>query len=353
MDFTLDPAREGVDSDATDQPFPSPAQLKARLPLNAALMAQIEEARQTVAKILTGQDPRRLFITGPCSLHDPEAMLEYGRRLLDVCERVKDVLFPLIRVYPEKPRSEGGWRGFATDPALDDSFDMARGLEESRSVMIKLADMGLPLATESLSPFVLPYLSDLPAWVAIGARTSASPVHRDMAAGIPAPVGFKNATDGSWDNALRAMSTIRNGQLTLGLDDAGRIAPITTPGNPYGHLVLRGSESGPNVDAQTLNAVCETLQKNGAIARVVVDASHGNSGKDPFKQADVIRHVLRDTPDVVAGFMLESHLEDGNQTLSGEPLRYGVSITDACLGWAKTESLMLDVADTLRKRVNP
>lgn len=334
-----------------EQPLPSPAELRQRLPLSAALAERVQHDRQAIRAILDGRDPRLLVVVGPCSLHDADSALDYAERLAALAPEVSDQLLLVMRAYVEKPRTTVGWKGLVYDPRLDGSGDMAEGLALSRRLMLDMLERGLPVATELLQPLVAGYLDDLLGWAAIGARTSESQVHREMVSGLDLPVGFKNGTDGSLGIACDAMRSAAHPHQHFGIDGLGRPALVQTLGNPDTHLVLRGGHGGPNYDVASVRAAREGLEKQGIPARIMVDCSHANSAKDPLRQPAVLASVLdqRLGGDAsLRGVMLESHLFDGCQPLKGE-LRYGVSITDGCLGWGGTEALLLDAAGRLRR----
>ena len=326
-------------------PLPSPTVLRERLPVDARLAAQIQAHRQTVRDILNGTDDRLLVITGPCSLHDPKVALEYGHRLSELSRQLDDKVFLVMRAYVEKPRTTVGWKGMLYDPHLDGSNDIGTGLNVSRHLLLDLARLGLPLATELLHPMAADYLGDLLSWAAIGARTTESQIHREMVSGLPMPVGFKNGTDGSIDVASDAMGAAEHPHTHLGIDDTGHSALLQTAGNPDTHLVLRGGHQGPNYDADSIRTAIDALQAKGRNPRLIVDCSHANSGKDPLKQPEVLNDLLeqrRKGEKHIAGVMLESHLQDGKQPLQ-KPLQYGLSITDGCLGWDSTEQLLCSI----------
>ncbi len=331
-------------------PLPSPADLRQRLPLSAALAAQVHTQREAIRAVLDGSDSRLLVVVGPCSLHDPISALEYADRLAALAPEVGDQLLLVMRAYVEKPRTTIGWKGLVYDPQLDGSGDMAGGLELSRRLMLAMLERGLPVATELLQPLVAGYFDDLLGWAAIGARTSESQVHRELVSGLDVPVGFKNGTDGSLSIACDAMRSAAHPHQHFGVDALGRPALVETDGNPDTHLVLRGGHSGPNHDVASVAVARASLQKQGIAARIMVDCSHANSGKDPLRQPAVLRDGLdqRLAGDAsLRGVMLESHLFDGCQALSAE-LRYGVSITDGCLGWSGTEAMLREAAERLR-----
>ncbi len=332
------------------QPLPSPAVLRQRLPLSDALAARVHDDRNAIRAVLDGRDPRLLVVVGPCSLHDPVAALEYAERLAALAPELSDQLLLVMRAYVEKPRTTIGWKGLLYDPHLDGRGDMAEGLRLSRRLMLDIFEAGLPLATELLQPMAASYFDDLLGWAAIGARTSESQIHRELVSGLDLPVGFKNGTDGSLTIACDAMRSAAHPHRHFGIDALGHPALLETHGNPDTHLVLRGGHRGPNHDAASVAQARAALAKQGIAARLVVDCSHANSGKDPLRQPAVLAEVIeqRLAGDVsLRGVMLESNLFDGCQPLSGE-LRYGVSITDGCLGWTGTERLLRETAEALR-----
>ncbi|WP_313523557.1 3-deoxy-7-phosphoheptulonate synthase [Stutzerimonas kunmingensis] len=332
------------------QPLPSPAVLRQRLPLNDALAARIHNDRNAIGAVLDGRDARLLVVVGPCSLHDPVAALEYAERLSALTPDVSDQLLLVMRAYVEKPRTTVGWKGLVYDPHLDGSGNMAEGLHLSRRLMLDILETGLPIATELLQPLAAGYFDDLLGWAAIGARTSESQIHRELVSGLDLPVGFKNGTDGGLGIACDAMRSAEHPHQHFGIDDLGHPALLQTRGNPDTHLVLRGGHGAPNYDAASVAAARRALEKQGIAPRIMVDCSHANSGKDPLRQPTVLESVIeqRLAGDMsLRGVMLESHLFDGCQPLSGE-LRYGVSITDGCLGWTATEQMLRQAAQRLR-----
>ncbi|MBU2012416.1 MAG: 3-deoxy-7-phosphoheptulonate synthase [Gammaproteobacteria bacterium] len=332
------------------QPLPSPAVLRQRLSLNDALAARIHNDRNAIRAVLDSRDPRLLVVVGPCSLHDPVAALEYAERLAALAPDVSDQLLLVMRAYVEKPRTTVGWKGLVYDPHLDGSGNMAEGLHLSRRLMLDILETGLPIATELLQPLAAGYFDDLLGWAAIGARTSESQIHRELVSGLDLPVGFKNGTDGGLGIACDAMRSAEHPHQHFGIDDLGHPALLQTHGNPDTHLVLRGGHGAPNYDAASVAAARRALEKQGIAPRIMVDCSHANSGKDPLRQPTVLESVIeqRLAGDMsLRGVMLESHLFDGCQPLSGE-LRYGVSITDGCLGWTATEQMLRQAAQRLR-----
>ncbi|MDB6142366.1 MAG: phospho-2-dehydro-3-deoxyheptonate aldolase [Pseudomonas sp.] len=344
-----------IDSVPSPQRLPSTLQLKHQLPLDAVLVEQVAAHREAVRAILNGEDSRLLLIVGPCSIHDPRSALEYAERLAKLSAEVSDQMLLVMRAYVEKPRTTVGWKGLAYDPQLDGSDDMAGGLTLSRELMREMLRLGLPIATEILQPMAAGYFDDLLSWVAIGARTTESQIHREMASGLPMPVGFKNGTDGGVGVATDAMRSAAHPHRHFGIDRHGHPAIIETQGNPDTHVVLRGGHRGPNFDNQSVGTVRTSLEKVGVAPRIMVDCSHANSGKDPLRQPAVFNDVLQQRLQgdrSLVGMMLESHLFEGCQPLS-ETLEYGVSITDGCLGWEGTEQLLRHTAIALRLAGRP
>jgi 3-deoxy-7-phosphoheptulonate synthase len=323
----------------------SPAQIKSRFPANPRQLKLVSDTRAAARAILSGEDKRLLVIVGPCSIHDPVSALEYAKRLAELNNEVSDRLLIVMRVYFEKPRTTVGWKGLINDPHLDESFDIGAGLTIARKLLLDILDLGLPAATEFLDPIVPQYIADLIGWAAIGARTTESQTHREMASGLSMPVGFKNATDGSVQTAIDAMGSSRTAHRFLGIDQDGATSIIKTAGNPDSHVVLRGGRNGPNFSAQHVQAAREALGKAGLNAALMVDCSHANSGKDPKRQPDVWQSLLDQRASGASGIigaMLESHLHFGAQPLGADlsALKYGVSITDACMDWETTATLL-------------
>ena len=339
-----------LDSVPAPQRLPSPLQLKSQLPLDLALTEQVAAHRRAIRAILNGDDSRLLVIVGPCSIHDPHSALEYAQRLADLAAQVSDQMLLVMRAYVEKPRTTVGWKGLAYDPHLDGSDDMAAGLTLSRELMREMLQLGLPIATELLQPMAAGYFDDLLSWVAIGARTTESQIHREMASGLSMPVGFKNGTDGGVTVASDAMRSAAHPHRHFGVDSQGHPAIIQTPGNPDTHLVLRGGHHGPNYDRDSVARINHDLTKLKIPARIMVDCSHANSGKNPLRQPAVFNDVLEQRlhgDRSLIGMMIESHLFEGCQPLSPS-LQYGVSVTDGCLGWIGTEQLLREAAQRLR-----
>ena len=335
-------------------PLPTPRELEAELPMSDEVRASVVRGRQAIEDILDGRDSRLLIITGPCSIHDEQAALEYAERLARLNEELGDRVCIAMRVYFEKPRTTVGWKGMIYDPDLDGSFDIASGLRRARQLLLTIAGMGLPTATEFLDPITPQYLADLISWTAIGARTTESQTHRQMASGLSMPVGFKNSTEGNIQIAVDAMLSSREPHAFLGIDGDGRTCTVLTNGNPHGHMVLRGGADGPNYAADHVHAVYDRLERAGLPRQVLVDCSHANSNKDHTLQSIAFRDVLaqRDAGDMgVIGLMVESHLFEGKQSLGDDPseLRYGVSITDACIGWDETAELLREAAAMSRE----
>ncbi|MGE6529298.1 3-deoxy-7-phosphoheptulonate synthase [Pseudomonas sp. NPDC077382] len=332
-------------------PLPSPALLRQRLPLSASLDERVRDDRKAIRAVLNGDDPRLLVVVGPCSLHDPASALEYAERLAELAPQVSDQLLLVMRAYVEKPRTTVGWKGLVYDPQLDGSGDMAEGLHLSRRLMLDILACGLPIASELLQPLAAGYFDDLLGWAAIGARTSESQIHREMVSGLDLPVGFKNGTDGSLGIACDAMRSAKHPHQHFGIDELGHPALLSTSGNGDTHLVLRGGHSGPNFDEDSVAKARDTLLRQGIAPRIMVDCSHANSGKDPLSQPAVLESIIDQRmagDSTLRGVMLESHLFDGCQPLSGK-LKYGVSVTDGCLGWAGTEAILRRAADRLRR----
>ena len=335
----------------TRRPLPTAGELRGALPLEGALARQVEAQRQAIREVIAGRDDRLLVVVGPCSIHDPQAALAYAHRLAALSPKVSDRLLLVMRVYVEKPRTTVGWKGLAYDPGLDGSDDMARGLEVSRRLMREVVALGLPVATELLQPMLAPYLEDLLAWVAIGARTTESQLHRELASGLDAVVGFKNATGGDTGVALDAMRAAAHSHSHFGLDPEGRPVVQQTAGNAHTHLVLRGGHGEPNYQTTHIQAARRALEEVGLTSRMMVDCSHANARKDHRRQSEVLLDVLAQRlagESALAGLMIESHLHEGKQALSPGRLRHGVSVTDACIGWETTEHLLLSAAERLR-----
>lgn len=324
----------------------TPEELKRQLPATEEVKRGISQNREIVRSIIDGTDKRLLLVVGPCSIHNPREAIDYAERLKTLSESVNDKLFIVMRAYFEKPRSTVGWKGLINDPHLDDSFKIAEGLAMARKLLLEISKLGLPLANEALDPITPQYLQELFSWTAIGARTSESQTHREMASGLSCPVGFKNGTDGSLDVALNALQSVKSPHRFLGISPDGKVSIVTTKGNAHAHVVLRGGTNGPNYYPENI-AVCEEeLESIGATQAIMVDCSHANSNKDHTKQGSVLEAVAEQISvgnKSIRGVMLESNLKPGNQKVdSSQELQYGVSITDACIGWEETERLLKD-----------
>jgi len=327
------------------RPLVAPSLLHRELPMGEAAATTVREARERIKAILRGDDPRLLVIVGPCSVHDVKAAQEYAAAIAEEHRRHRDQLEVVMRVYFEKPRTTVGWKGLINDPHLDDSFDVAAGLRLARGLLIEIARLGLPTATEFLEPITPQYIADTIVLGAIGARTTESPTHRQMASGLSMPVGFKNSTDGSLQAAVDAMQSARAPHSFLGIDNQGGTCVVSTLGNPWGVLMLRGGRSGSNYAPEFLHEARTRLEAVGLPARMIVDCSHANSGKDHRRQSIVWRDVLaqRVAGDrSIVGMMLESNIHPGSQPVSADRgrLAYGVSITDGCIGWDETALLL-------------
>jgi 3-deoxy-7-phosphoheptulonate synthase len=336
------------------EPLYTPQQLKASLPVPADVAATIATSRAGIADIIQGKDRRFLAIVGPCSIHDPKESIVYAQRLAKLRREVEDVIFLVMRVYFEKPRTTVGWKGLVADPNLDGSDDIPEGLKRARSFLLEVGQLALPAATEFLDPTVPQYIADLVCWAAIGARTTESQTHREMASGLSMPVGFKNGTDGEYQSALDAMLSARHPHSFLGLSPDGLVSVIRTHGHPVTHLVLRGGRKSPNYDPATMLGALQAMEKMGLNPGILVDCSHANSNKVALAQGQVWEEILAfhiNKDPRVFGAMVESFIETGRQDLvPGRPLKPGLSITDACLGWTETEQLIRTAAETLRAK---
>ena len=330
-----------------------PSQLHDDIPASPSATQTVSAARRTMASILAGRDRRLFVVVGPCSIHDPVAAMEYARRLRALADELADQLFIVMRVYFEKPRTTVGWKGLINDPHMDDSFCIDEGLHVARRLLVDLNDLGLPCGTEALDPITPQYLGDLIAWSAIGARTTESQTHRELASGLSSPVGFKNGTDGNLDVALNAMLSAAQPHAFLGINGDGQVAVTQTRGNAFGHLILRGG-AVPNYDSVAVSEAESALQTSKLPVNIVVDCSHANSRKNHALQTLVLKDVVHQIVDgnqAIKGVMLESNLFEGNQKLGKvQDLRYGVSITDACLGWDTTATCLREAATRLRAR---
>ncbi|WP_392565769.1 3-deoxy-7-phosphoheptulonate synthase [Utexia brackfieldae] len=326
----------------------TPADLKNRFPLSEKLAQQIADSRQTIVDILERRDPRLLIVCGPCSIHDPEAAITYAHQLKNLADELGDKLYIVMRVYFEKPRTTVGWKGLINDPHMDNSFNIEHGLFLARQLLTDIAEIGLPLATEALDPNTPQYLGDLISWAAIGARTTESQTHREMASGLSMPIGFKNGTDGSMDVAINAMKSASMPHRFVGINQQGQVSVLQTAGNPHGHVILRGGKA-PNYDAQSVTECENQMKKAGLVPTLMVDCSHANSNKDYKRQPLVARSVMDQINTgnhSIIGLMIESNINEGNQSseLTKDKLAYGVSVTDACINWQETEKLLHDIS---------
>lgn len=332
----------------------SPHDLKKELPMTEAAMKTVTEGRETVRNILDRKDHRLMVVIGPCSIHDVDAAKDYAERLKKLAAEVSDTLFIVMRVYFEKPRTTVGWKGLINDPHLDDSFKIQEGLHIGRQLLIDINDMGLPASTEALDPISPQYLQDLISWSAIGARTTESQTHREMASGLSSAVGFKNGTDGGLTVAINALESVSSPHRFLGINNEGQVAIIHTSGNPYGHVVLRGGNGKPNYDSVSV-AMCEKeLAKAKLSTNIMIDCSHANSNKNhelqPLVMDNVANQIIEGNQSII-GLMIESNIGEGNQKISCNraELKYGVSVTDACIGWETTEKAIREMHAKLRQ----
>lgn len=332
----------------------SPASLLEELPLTEEAAWTVQSTRKGIKSVLEGEDDRLMVVVGPCSIHDPEAAREYAQRLKKVRERLANDLVIIMRVYFEKPRTTVGWKGLLNDPYLDSSFKINDGLRIGRQLLRDLAEMGVPAGTEFLDLMTPQYYTDLVSWGAIGARTTESQVHRELASGLSCPIGFKNGTSGNLQIAIEAIVSASHPHCFLGHTKQGQSAIFTTRGNPDCHIILRGGRGTTNYDAEHVQKVSEQMEKAGLKARVMIDCSHANSHKDYAQQPVVCRNVatqLASGDRRIQGIMIESHLLAGRQDIHpGQPLQYGQSITDSCIAWEETEGLLEELAEAVRSR---
>ncbi|RZO20294.1 MAG: 3-deoxy-7-phosphoheptulonate synthase [SAR92 clade bacterium] len=348
--------RKAVENINIEQPeiLVTPAELKREIPISDKARETISSGRRAIEKILERKDHRIFVVVGPCSIHDLKAAHEYATKLKTLADKVSDTLLVVMRVYFEKPRTTTGWKGLINDPFMNDSFKITDGLHIGRQLLHDVLEIGLPTATEALDPISPQYMQDLIAWSAIGARTTESQTHREMASGLSSSVGFKNGTDGSLTVAINALQSVASPHRFLGINSDGKVSVITTKGNPYAHVVLRGGNGKPNYDSVSVSICEQELSAEGITPNIMVDCSHANSNKDhnlqPLVLDNVANQILEGNTSIV-GAMIESHLKAGNQKLSGNPdeMEYGVSVTDACIDWETTESSILGMADKLRE----
>ena len=326
------------------------------LPITAVATESILKGREMVKRLIDREDKRFMIVVGPCSIHDPDAALEYGRRLKALADEVKDTLYLVMRVYFEKPRSTIGWKGLINDPHLNSSFEIEEGLQIARRLLIDLAELGLPLATEALDPISPQYIQDMISWSAIGARTTESQTHREMSSGLSCAVGFKNGTDGGLAVAVNALKSVSYPHRFLGIDGEGHVSTVSTTGNKYAHIILRGGKGKPNYDSVNI-AICEQqLQQVGVRPHLMVDCSHENSNQDPALQPLVAENIVNQIIEgntSIFGLMIESNLNAGNQPIPENlaDLKYGVSITDGCIDWETTQTLLRQMHKKLGKRI--
>lgn len=323
-----------------------PAEVMRAVPVTENAAATVVKGRAAIEDILDGRDKRKIVVVGPCSIHNYDEAIEYAEKLNKLRAKVEDKLVIVMRVYFEKPRTTVGWKGFIYDPYLDDSYSLKEGVTLARELLVKINDMGLPTGTEVLGPIVIQYHADLISWSAIGARTAESQTHRELASGLSMPVGFKNGTEGNIDIAVNAIVSARTEHNFLGMDDQGNVSIISTTGNPYGHVILRGGRNGPNYAPEQVAAAAAACKEGGVEARFLIDCSHANSEKDYKNQAKVWaaawEQIHAGSPSI-KGVMLESNLREGSQKIAGGwgELEHGVSVTDSCIGWEETEKLIL------------
>ncbi len=343
---------ENLNIDAFE-PMPTPAEIHARVPLSEQAARTVLEGRRTLERILDRNDKRIFVVVGPCSIHDAVAGLDYAKRLKALADEVADTLQLVMRVYFEKPRTSTGWKGYINDPRMDDSFHIEEGMQKAREFLLAVNELGLPAATEALDPIAPQYLGDLVAWTAIGARTSESQTHREMASGLSTPVGFKNGTDGSVDAAVNAILSASKPHSFLGINMQGRSSVVRTRGNRYGHLVLRGGGDRPNYDTVSVAIAEQALAKAKLPRNIVIDCSHANSYKKPELQPlvmhDCVNQIRLGNTSIV-GLMIESFIEAGNQPIPEDlsKLTYGRSVTDACVDWPTTETMIREARAALK-----
>ena len=331
----------------------TPARLKLDVPMSDTANQVLTDSRQVIRDILDRKDHRVFIVVGPCSIHDVEAAMDYARRLRTLADEVSDTLYLVMRVYFEKPRTTTGWKGLINDPHMDDSFKIEDGLHIGRKLLLDILELGLPTSTEALDPISPQYMADCISWSAIGARTTESQTHREMASGLSSAVGFKNGTDGGLAVAVNALKSVSKPHSFLGINKEGQVAVIKTRGNTYGHVVLRGGSQGPNYDSVHVKLCEAELEKAGVSGNIVVDCSHANSSKQPELQPLVMENVTNQILEgnrSIVGLMLESHINKGNQPIPDDlsRLEYGVSVTDGCIDWDTTQSAIRNMRDTLK-----
>jgi 3-deoxy-7-phosphoheptulonate synthase len=332
----------------------TPQQFKKKFPVDAEVAKHVEASRKTLRDILDRKDKRLIVVVGPCSVHDTKAAVEYAERLAKLAEDLKQDLFIVMRVYFEKPRTTVGWKGLINDPYLDGSFQIEKGMSLGRELMIKINQLGLPIANEALDPISPQYMQDLISWSAIGARTTESQTHREMASGLSVPIGFKNGTDGGLEVAINALQSASSGHSFLGIDGEGKVSIVNSSGNQYSHIVLRGGGGKPNYDSVNVRLTERELRASKLPVNVMIDCSHANSSKDPELQPLVLENITQQILEgnqSIIGVMLESHLQAGNQKLTDDKsqLVYGQSITDGCIDWETTEKSLRQLAKKLNR----
>jgi len=353
LDETLDQLKTSDLHVVETCPLLSPIEVKTELPSTSAIAKVVSSARARIRNILSGSDRRLLVVVGPCSIHDVKAAREYAGKLAKFRDQVSDALEIVMRVYFEKPRTTIGWKGLINDPHLNGTFDINYGIRMARGLLLDIAKLGLPTATELLDPIVPQYLADLISWTAIGARTTESQTHREMSSGLSMPVGFKNGTDGSIEVAINALLSARQPHRFLGVSNEGRASIVTTTGNPDGHIVLRGGKQGPNYDKAHVNAIAKLLSDRQLLPYMMVDCSHDNSGQDYKNQPIVLQNIceqVRAGSENIVGIMLESHLNSGKQSFPKDlaKLDYGKSITDGCIDFEMTVETLTNLANSVR-----
>lgn len=335
----------------------TPRELRDSIPVSDSAAETVLTGRQVIQNILDRKDDRIFIVAGPCSIHDIKSAMEYAQRFKKLAEEVSDTIYLVMRVYFEKPRTTVGWKGFINDPDLNDSFNITKGLKLGRKLLLDLAEMGIPTATEALDPIMPQFIGDLVSWTAIGARTSESQTHREMSSGLSTPVGFKNGTDGSLETCVNAMQSASSPHSFLGIDSDGRTAITHSTGNRYSHVVLRGGRNGPNYDSVNIALTEQALAKANLPQSIVVDCSHANSNKNPALQPLVMEnciHQITESNQSIVGLMIESHIHEGNQKISAnhDELTYGVSVTDGCVDWETTETMLRNAHQELLKYKN-
>ena len=332
----------------------TPEQLWDALPMSEAVKSTVADSRQVIWDILDRKDHRLFVVVGPCSIHDPDAALDYARRLKALADELDDTLYIVMRVYFEKPRTTVGWKGLINDPHLDDSFKIEEGLHIGRKLLLDILELGLPTSTEALDPISPQYLQDLISWSAIGARTTESQTHREMASGLSSAVGFKNGTDGGLTVATNALNSVSKPHRFLGINRHGQVSVFTTKGNAHGHIVLRGGSGGPNYDSVHIRLCEEALEKAGLAKNIMVDCSHANSNKQPELQPLVVENVgnqVLEGNNSILGLMIESNIHAGNQSIPDnlDDLKYGVSVTDGCIDWETTEASLRKLRESVKE----